>query len=525
MEGRVIETRRSHADQLRFWVIQIALRYEPPMNERERETMFVTQKGTAMRYSILAILVTAFCAMLLMAHGTASLTHANGTDLTISASVSGQACSADDSKATVNIKILVTSTGSAAPAILMVSNDGGATFTPIGTISEWSHSGRDKSAELAFTAVLTANTPTKFEFCAAQPGSNGNPDKRSCADLTIDPTCASYIPSTTLDYTASGADFLVIGAWGNDMDLSDMTSVASEMNTWASNNNSKFVISLGPNFFSGGTFNYYGVQSADDPKFATLWKNVYSGAALSQLPWWLVMGEQDWYAVGSPGYEMEHQDPNWNIPDYFHVQRFALPDSKHATLIYIEDDLLFYGYPGKKNMAANFQAAGWSAQENTHLKQLAWIDKALETANQDDYVLVIADKPVFTCGSDVTGSAYMTELGALIKKWKPTAYMDGHHHTLAYFLNDSTLHVQSGAGGNVDAPCAPLDPQATGAELANTYGFAHAQLTGSEFKIEFVTEAGVSWMQTSASARTPVVGVQADTTYLPPVGDPSIHKQ
>src|SRR5262245_1259109 len=124
--------------------------------------MSTTQKGTAMRNSIFAILVTVFCAMLLMAQGTTFLTHANGTDLTISASVSGQACSTDDSKATVNIKILVTSATSAAPATLMFSKDGGATFTPIGSISNWSHSGRDKSAELAFTEVLTANTPTKF---------------------------------------------------------------------------------------------------------------------------------------------------------------------------------------------------------------------------------------------------------------------------------------------------------------------------------------------------------------------------
>jgi hypothetical protein len=268
------------------------------------------------------------------------------------------------------------------------------------------------------------------------------------------------------------------------------------------------------------------VQSADDDKFATLWKNVYSGAALSQLPWWLVLGNHDWYTLGSPGFEMEHQDPNWNIPDYFHVQRFALPDSKHATLIYIETDLLKFGYAGKSGtkMADNFQAAGWSALENTHLKQLAWIDKALETANQDDYVLVIACHPVFTCGSDVTGSVHMTELGALIKKWKPTAYMNSYHHTLAYYLTDSTLQIQSGAGGNIDAACAPLDP-ATGQEFANTYGFAHAQLTGSEFSIEFVSETAVSLGQTSATARTPVVGVQADTTYLPPVGDPSIHKQ
>jgi hypothetical protein len=345
----------------------------------------------------------------------------------------------------------------------------------------------------------------------------------SCANLSIDPTCASYIPSATLDYTASGADFLVIGDWGEQANLTNVKNVATVMNTWASNFNSKFVISLGSNFYAGGIYAYDGVQSTTDPKFTTLWKDVYSGPALSQLPWWLLLGNHDWYDAGSPTFELQHQDPDWNIPDYFHVQRFALPNSKHATLIYVEDDLLFYGYEGKKNMKVNFAAAGWSVDRNTHLKQLAWIDKALETANQDDYVLVLGHHPVFTCGSDVTGSAYQAMLGALITKWKPTAYMNSHHSTLAYYLSNSTLQIQSGSGGNVDAACAPLDPTAPGMELANTYGFAHAQLKGSEFAIEFVTETGVSPFQTSSQARTPLVGVQADITYLPPPGDPSIH--
>jgi hypothetical protein len=485
---------------------------------------------------------TALCLSLLF--GLAPLTLADGTDLTTSASVSSEPCSADYLSATVNIKITVTSTASGAPATLMVSNNDGATFTPIGTIYVWSQSGRDKSAEVAFQAVVPSNTTTKFEVCAAQPGSNGNPNKSSCANLSIDPICASYIPRTTIDYTASGADFLVVGDWGNQADYTDMVNVATQMNTWASNYNSKFVLSLGVNFFKGGIYNYDGVQSinglptsmsVNDPKFSVLWKDVYLGTALAPLPWWLDLGNHDWYTLNSPFYEMQYQDPNWNLPDYFYVQRFALPQSKHATIIHLDTDLLFYGYSGKSStdMATNFTTAGWLATANTSQKQLAWIDKALETANQDDYVIVVGEHPIFTCGSDVTGSVHMTDLYALIQKWKPTAYMNAHHHTLAYYLDGSTLEIQSGSAGNVDAACAPVTPPTctmggtvcSGYELPNTYGFAHAQLTGSDFSIEFVKETGVSWKQTSLGPRTPVTGVTATLTPLPGSGDPSIHKQ
>lgn len=569
-------------------------------------------KSSCARFAVVAVCLSLWICAASVTQADASST--NGTDLTTTASVASTICSADAESATVNINVVIDSTASAAPASVLISTNGGATFIPEGTISDWSHSGRDKSADLALAETFPANTTTQFEVCAAQPGSTGNSNKSSCADLSIDPACVlqpSYIPAATLDYTkqshpalgdsshtVNGADFLVIGDWGNQADITDVQNVANVMDTWASNSNSNFVNSLGSNFYEGGTFDYEGVLSTDDPKFDTLWKNVYSGAALSKLPWWLLMGAHDWYqgaaallcttgqqlvngactpppctpqqvlqngvcvaacpnggealinsscvaVVGSPAYEMHHQDPNWNIPDYFHVQRFALPDSKHATVIYIEDDLLFYGYPGKKMMAANFQASGWTPAAHTIEKQLAWIDKALETANGDDYVLVLGNHPVFTCASEADTRADVAlvaqdlahgddpgvmSVGALINKWQPTAYLNAHHSTLAYYLTNSTLQnstlqIQVGSGGNLDPTCAPLAGATAGAELANTYGFAHAQLTGSEFAIEFVTEAGASWMQTSIPPRTPLVGVQANTTWLPPVGDPSIHAQ
>jgi hypothetical protein len=119
-------------------------------------------------------------------------TNSNGTDLTTNASVSSDMCMNETGStvALVQVNVLITSTGSAAPALVEVSTDGGVTFTRQGAISDWSGSGRDKTAQTVLPEILPP-TPTAFEVCAAQPGSNGNPDKSACADLTIVPPCCT----------------------------------------------------------------------------------------------------------------------------------------------------------------------------------------------------------------------------------------------------------------------------------------------------------------------------------------------
>jgi hypothetical protein len=119
----------------------------------------------------------------------------NGTQLGIAASVGSYTCSGDNKSADTHIDVTVTSTGSAAPADVLVSTDGGATFTQQVTISDWSHSGRNKSAELTLSETLLANTATQFKVCVTQPGSNGDPDKSACANKSITPSCvAACVP-------------------------------------------------------------------------------------------------------------------------------------------------------------------------------------------------------------------------------------------------------------------------------------------------------------------------------------------
>ncbi|KAJ3278645.1 Tartrate-resistant acid phosphatase type 5 [Borealophlyctis nickersoniae] len=322
-----------------------------------------------------------------------------------------------------------------------------------------------------------------------------------------------------------GLDFLLIGDWGSPADKSDQYNVAQVMEKWAVEERSQLVISLGDNFYVGGNFSYDGVQNATDPKFNVLWRDVYQGA-LAKLPWWMTMGNHDWYIPGSNIAEVQYgkTDRQWYLPDYFYTKRVQIDNGAHATFVFVETDLLNYGYNGKSKtqMKDNFINAGWTTANHTMEKQLAWVDKALEEANKDPWVFVIAHHPTFTCGDDVNGSANMTSLLKVIDKWHPTAYINGHHHTLAYFHTPETLQLQIGSGGKIDAACAPLSNNSVGFELANTYGFGHAKLTHKEFRIDLISEADEVVLSTAVRPRKPVTGVKADTTWAVQKGDPAI---
>jgi hypothetical protein len=116
------------------------------------------------------------------------------------------------------------------------------------------------------------------------------------------------------------------------------------------------------------------------------------------------MGNHDWYSKDSQIIELEFKHPRWIMPDYFFKKVVSLGNGHKATFIFMDASLLQYGYPdeGARNdvdsgMKANFQSAGWTRDTNAQAKQLAWLDKALQDANNDPYVFIISHYPSFTC--------------------------------------------------------------------------------------------------------------------------------
>ncbi|KAJ3164407.1 Tartrate-resistant acid phosphatase type 5 [Irineochytrium annulatum] len=383
-------------------------------------------------------------------------------------------------------------------------------------------------------AACIHTTPVGYTAPTSVPTSDAS--STVVASSTVAPSFTSTTTSATAtstalvknptDFSAKGIDFLIIGDWGNQADITDMQNTANYMDKWASANKSDVIMVLGDNFYQGGNFSYEGVQSVDDPKYKVLWEDVYSDY-LTSIPWWFILGNHDWYQNTSNTVELTYalSNPRWYEPDYFYTERLSLPNGAHASFIFIETNLIFYGYAGKKAMGANFASAGWTNSAQTIEKQLAYIEAELEKANDDEFVFVMAHHPIFTCGTDAK-TANMTQLAAIVTKWKPTAYINGHHHTLSYYVdNAGIMQIGIGSTGNVDAACAPLYNVTGGGEVPNTYGFAHARLDDEAFTMQVITETGQIVFDVKATPRTPVVGVKSDNKFLPPAGDISISWQ
>jgi len=78
--------------------------------------------------------------------------------------------------------------GSTSAATVLVSVDGGQTFTNVGTVAttDWVGSGRAKLAEEVIPiSGLPAGATTVVTVCFLQPGANGDPLKRACADVAV----------------------------------------------------------------------------------------------------------------------------------------------------------------------------------------------------------------------------------------------------------------------------------------------------------------------------------------------------
>ncbi len=140
-----------------------------------------------------SIAVFAGVASLVLGGGT--FAHAaNGTSLAVVADAEAPVCSTDNTSATVEINAAVTSTASAAPLGILVSTDGGVSFTNLGTVANWTSNGRTKTAEETVQVSVAANVSTPVEVCFVQPGANGNAFKKACADVSVSPSCASGPP-------------------------------------------------------------------------------------------------------------------------------------------------------------------------------------------------------------------------------------------------------------------------------------------------------------------------------------------
>ena len=248
------------------------------------------------------------------------------------------------------------------------------------------------------------------------------------------------VPSIPSPYLS----FLIIGNWGNPRNVGSLTKIAEQMNNVASKSNPTAVITTGNNFYGP-------LNGLDDPLWRTSWTNVFTGR-VGTLPFWASMGNNEWSGID---YRTElnymQKSPRWVLPD-IQYERIVTKNGLKVAIVVVDTSLLYYDYVGDSPaMAANFQKAQLTQQDQGVLKKLKWIDDTLSKHQDKDYLVVVGHHFLKTCA--YTNVTNMNNLNALFQKWKISAYVFGHNSALQSVQDSGIAYIQVASTGDIQPIC------------------------------------------------------------------------
>jgi acid phosphatase len=310
--------------------------------------------------------------------------------------------------------------------------------------------------------------------------------------LALNATPNATVPEvgrSQADYLA----FLAMGDWGEPGNLNQLRKVANVMNQACERTGAQFVTALGDNFYSAG------VNSINDPKWKTVWEDVYKGK-VGTMPWYVVMGNHDWYGNHRAQIEYSRVNSRWIMPDYFYDREFVFGNTK-AAILFLDTDLLFYGYKGTgdpnypgNQLKPNFEKMGWTESSGEFEKQLQWVQDKLRYYQYVHHLIVVGHHDMVTCGTPSYG---MQKLKELFDQYRISAYVYGHKHALGSAKSGNTWYFLTGAGGQTMNSCSQNGAWGAG----NRFGFMIVKLYADQLVAEFIDDSGSILRTEVAGAR------------------------
>lgn len=269
--------------------------------------------------------------------------------------------------------------------------------------------------------------------------------------------------------------FLAVGDWGRD-GAQHQGDVAGQMGRTAHALGSRFVVSVGDNFYENG------VQSASDPQWQSSFEGVYTDPAL-QVPWYVALGNHDYR--GNPQAQLDYATTSqrWRMPRRYYQMSGAELGIPQIDLFVIDTSPLVHQYRDKvesviaRNVATQDTAA-----------QLAWLDAAL-ARSRARWKLVVGHHTLRSGGSGHGETPEMVELVLpILQRRGVSAYVFGHDHDLQHIVTDGLHYIGCGAGSEV-RPVAAV----TGTRFcASRSGFAAITVRPDGLAVEFLDYTGAS---------------------------------
>jgi acid phosphatase len=270
---------------------------------------------------------------------------------------------------------------------------------------------------------------------------------------------------------APSLDFVVIGDWGR-RGRWHQREVAVQMGRSAAAIGSRFVISVGDNFYPDG------VASATDRHWQNSFEQIYTDPAL-MTPWHVALGNHDY--IGSVEAQLAYTDAGgrWQLPARYYTRTETLPDGTLVEIFFIDTSPFIEEY--RDSRVVRIQGQDRQAQ-------LAWLERAL-AGSKAGWKIVIGHHQLFT----VTGQHH--DLKEMIGQFKPLldrygvrAYINGHEHNLEHIAVDGVHYITCGAGSATSAVVTPP----AGQFASDHHGFITVQLGADTLRFECIDDTGAT---------------------------------
>lgn len=286
---------------------------------------------------------------------------------------------------------------------------------------------------------------------------------------------AAIAPLARAGAQARPLSFLAFGDWGRD-GAQHQRDVAVQMGKAATELGSRFVMSVGDNFYENG------VQSATDPQWRTSFEDIYTDPAL-QVPWYAVLGNHDYRGVPQAQIDYAAKSPRWKMPSRYYKVPGAEIGAPDIDLFVIDSSPLVHKYRDKVDapIAQNVKSQDIAAQ-------LAWLDHELGRSTAA-WKLVFGHHTIRSGGSGHGETPELVELvRPLLERHGVQAYINGHDHDLQHISDGNVDYICCGAGSEVR----PVKAVKGTRFCVSRSGFAAISVEGPAMKLQFRDYTGAT---------------------------------
>lgn len=293
--------------------------------------------------------------------------------------------------------------------------------------------------------------------------------RRTLLSSTATLTAGAALPVVPAQAASQALPFVLIGDWGRH-GKDNQIDVAAQMGTTAAAIDSRFVVSLGDNFYE------YGVTGLDDPYWQTSFEDIYTAPSL-QTPWKIILGNHDYCGNVQAQLDYSSHSNRWQLPARYYSASETLPDGGKADFFYLDTSPFIQSYAGTRTDI--------SGQDIN--AQMAWLDNALGTSNAR-WKIVIGHHPIYTAltGEDHDQPDMIAHIDPILRAHNVLIYINGHDHSLQSTTLNGITYVTNGAGSKTYQTGAP----GRNGFVSGDHGFMTCNLSSDKLDFALIDMTG-----------------------------------